>query len=75
MVGVVLVTPFEYPMALASVLFPGLLWLLSDPATYVSFMFEFAASAMVSGALSAVAAGLLICDRKNISRSEERPVN
>ncbi len=65
MVGIILVTPLPYPMALASVPFPGLLWLLFDPATYANLMSEFAVSAMVSGALSVVAAVLLIRDGKS----------
>jgi hypothetical protein len=62
MVGLVLVTPLPYPAALAVVPLPGLLWLLSDPATYARFMSEWAVSGMASGALSAVAAILLIRD-------------
>lgn len=75
MVGIVLVTPLPYPVALASVPAPGVLWLLFDPATYARFMSEFAVSALVSGALSVVAAVLLIRDEKKTPHSQGKNVN
>jgi hypothetical protein len=62
-VGIVLVTPLPYPAALASIPLPGLLWLMIDPVSYADYMTRWPFSGVVSGALSAAVAILLLRNR------------